>query len=239
MSGQGRRRTLLGAVGFASLAFTPAAGAGGGQENPGKEEFVSNLVIGYSQVHSWYDSFEKALGDDRWELLWNGGAGIESWSDPSYKGWSNKIVSPCKQRSGDPDRVILSVSGGYGENVDQWAQKIKESVQNIRAKYKNVRRIALQAVVGGHEHHVCPSPKGSDTVRAARQHPHIEQAIARVVADDKTGLLVQGACAQVRSCADFKDGLGHLAPGATEPVGKAIADFYAKGKDAPAAPKKK
>lgn len=239
MGGEGRRGSLLRSMGMATLAVAVAAGSGSAQDSRAKDEFVSNLVVGYSQVRSWFDAFEKALGDDRWELLWNGGAGVDRWSDPNYQGWSNKIESPCKQRSGDPDRVVLSVSGPYGENVDQWAQKIKETVQNIRAKYKNVRRIAIQPVVGGHEHHACAAAKGSEATRAARQHPHIEQAIARVVGEDKTGLLVQGPCAQVRACADYKDSLGHLAPGAVEPVGKAIADFYAQGKDRPAASKKK
>jgi hypothetical protein len=97
--------------------------------------------IDYSQVRQWYPHFEKAIGDpDRWELLWNGGAGVDKWSDPNYAGWGNPPVSPCKERSDDPDRVVLSA---------------------------------------------CPSPKGGAAFRASRQHPKIEEAIARVAKEAK------------------------------------------------------
>ena len=191
-----------------------------------REEFVSTRLIGYSQVQQWYPHFEKALGDnDRWELLWNGGAGVDRWSDPDFSGWGNRPVSPCRERSGDPDRVVLSVSGPYGEDVDVWARKIRETVEVIRAKYKNVKRIVILAVVGGHEHHGCPGPRG-EAVRAARQHPKIEEAIARVVKEDTTGQLAAGPCVQVKACAGFKDALGHLAADAVEPAGKAVAEFF-------------
>ncbi len=129
-----------------------------GKDTEKNEDFECNLVIGYSQVNQWYKGFESALDDDRWELLWNGGAGVDKWSDPNYSGWKNEIVSSCKQRSGDPDRVVLSVSGIYGDDVDMWSQKIRETIGIIRSKYKNVRRIVLQPVVGGHDHHACPAP---------------------------------------------------------------------------------
>ncbi len=210
-------RTALAAL---CLAVSPQA----------REDFVSTRVIGYSQVSQWYPAFEKALGDhDRWELLWNGGAGVDKWSDPAYAGWGNKPVSPCKERSGDPDRVVLSVSGPYGDDVDQWARKIRETVDVIRAKYKNVKRIVILAVVGGHEHHACAGGRGGDAIRAARQHPKIEEAIARVVKEDKTGQLAAGPCVQVKDCSGFRDALGHLAPAATEPAGQAVAEFFKRG----------
>ncbi len=197
----------------------------------GKEEFVSTRVIGYSQVQQWYPHLEKALGDhDRWELLWNGGAGVDRWSDPNFAGWGNKPVSPCKERSGDPDRVVLSVSGPYGEDVELWARKIRETVDVLRLKYANARRIVILPVVGGHDHHACPGPRGGQAVRAARQHPKIEEAIARVVREDKTGRLAAGPCVQVKACTGFKDALGHLASGAEEAAGKAVADFFKAGK---------
>ncbi len=193
-----------------------------------KEEFSSNLVIGYSQVQQWYRAFEAGVDDARWELLWNGGAGVDRWSDPEFAGWKNALVSPCRERSGDPDRVVLSVSGPYGDKVDTWAEKIRATVANVRTRYKNARRIVILPVVGGHDHHACPAPGRGGTVRAASQHPHIRQAIEKVVAEDKTGLLALGPCPHVRSCADYRDALGHLAAGGEGPVGREIAEFFTK-----------
>lgn len=180
-------------------------------------EYVSNLVIGYSQVSQWYPGFESVMDNDRLELLWHGGAGVDKWSDPDYAGWSRAIESPCKVRSGDPDRVVLSISGPYGEDVDNWTQKTQETIKLIRSKYKNVKQIVLQPVVGG--------PGDS---RAARQHPVIVKAIERVVKADETGTVSAGPSPQVSATSDFRDRLGHLTKQAAGPIGKLIGDHYNK-----------
>jgi hypothetical protein len=222
-----RRRAPLGRIVLAVAWLSAPAAAQ--QKAPGGGEFNCSLVIGYSQVNQWYRGFESVAGSDRWELLWNGGAGVDKWSDPDYSGWNNKLISPCKERSGDPDRVVLSVSGPYGDRVDTWTQKLRETLENIRLRYKNVRQVVILPVVGGKNHEACPVPGGGGgTVRASAQHPFIEQVIASVVAEDKTGLLVQGPCAQVRSCTDYRDAVGHLTGEAEEPAGWAIADWFVK-----------
>lgn len=190
---------------------------GASQEKNRQPKFVSNLVIGYSQVSQWYPAFETVVDEDRWELLWNGGAGVDKWSDPNYAGWSRPIQSSCKVRSGDPDRVVLSISGPYGRDEDQWTQKIEETVKVIRSKYKNVKQIALQPVVGG---------PGSS--RAAQQHPVIVKAIGRVVKADKTGTIISGPSPQVTSDKDFRDKLGHLTQEAARRIGTTIGEYYKK-----------
>ena len=190
--------------------------------------FVSTRVIGYSQVKQWFMPFERHVDNGKWELLWNGGAGVDKWSDPNYKGWDNRIVSPTTQRSGDPDRVVLSISGPYGDKVDLWARKIQETIKNIRAKYPNVQRIVLLPVVGGHNHHACPRPKGSGTVRAAYQHPYIDKAIAKIAATDPKKQIVAGISPETLSCSGFRDNVGHLSREGEAPVGKAIAAYFKK-----------
>jgi hypothetical protein len=180
-------------------------------------EYVSNLVIGYSQVSQWYPAFESVVDGDRWELLWHGGAGVDRWSDPKYAGWFRRIESPCNVRSGDPDRVVLSISGPYGDDEDQWVQKIQGTVNVIRAKYKNVKQIVLQPVVGG---------PGSS--RAARQHPVIVKAIERVVKTDTSGIVSRGPSPQVSSARDYRDRLGHLTRQAAGSIGKQIGEHYKK-----------
>jgi hypothetical protein len=162
-------------------------------EPPEKKDppkYASNLVIGYSQVAQWYDAFESVVENDRWELLWHGGAGVNRWSDPNYEGWSRPIQSPCKVRSADPDRVVLSISGPYGDDVDRWTRKTEETIKVIRTKYNNAMQIVLQPVVGG------------PTSRAARQHPFIAKAIERVVKADKSGISA-GPSPQVSSSEAF------------------------------------
>jgi len=207
---------FLGILGL--LIAAPAHGRA--VEPPEKKDppkYASNLVIGYSQVAQWYDAFESVVENDRWELLWHGGAGVDRWSDPNYEGWSRPIQSPCKVRSGDPDRVVLSISGPYGDDVDRWTQKIEETVKVIRAKYKNAKQIVLQPVVGG-----------PGTSRAARQHPFIVKAIERVVKADKSGTISAGPSPQVSSSEDYRDALGHLTQQAAGPVGKQIGEYYRK-----------
>jgi len=186
-------------------------------EKENAPKYASNLVIGYSQVSQWYLSFESAVDNDRWELLWHGGAGVDKWSDPKFKGWYKPIQSPCKVRSGDPDRVVLSISGSYGEDVDLWTQKTQETIKVIRSKYKNVKQIVLQPVVGG-----------PGTSRAAQQHPAIVKAIERVVKDDRTGTVSAGPSPQVWSSKDFRDARGHLTKEAAGRIGKQIGEHYSK-----------
>ncbi len=207
---------FLGILGLSMLVLTQDQ-ATAQPEKKDTREYVSNLVIGYSQVSQWYPAFESVVDNDRWELLWHGGAGVDKWSDPKYEGWSRTMQSPCKIRSGDPDRVVLSISGPFGEDVDKWTQKTQETMQVIRSKYKNVKQIVLQPVVGG--------PGAS---RAARQHPVIVKAIERVVKADKTGTVSQGPSPQVSSDKDFRDALGHLAKQAAGPIGKQIGEYCKK-----------
>jgi hypothetical protein len=201
--------------------------------------FHRTRVIGYSQVGSprggWFVAggvFESIAGNDRWELLWNGGAGVDRWRDPNYAGWSRPLISPCP---GDrpPDRVLLSVSGPYGADEQAWAAAITATVQVIREKIPTARIIILQPVVGGPSGRPCPAPGGGDQrqVRASWQHQHIANAIQQVVKQNKGKSgdveVIAGYMPQVRTCSDYTDALGHLTPDAAQAAGRAIAEYYA------------
>ena len=73
-------------------------------------------VIGFSQSSEWYETlgiFEDGVDDDRWQLRWIIGGGVDLWQDPNYAGWSEPLVSPCAEGSAAPDRVLLTISGPY------------------------------------------------------------------------------------------------------------------------------
>jgi hypothetical protein len=127
------------------------------------------------------------------------------------------------------DRVLLSISGPYGSDEKTWAEAIEATVANIRSRYPAVRRIILQAVVGGPNGEPCPAPGGGQRmVRASWQHPHIVNAIKVVVARSAGGTvgIVSGAQPTVRRCEDYADALGHLTPTGAEAVARMIADYY-------------
>ncbi len=188
------------------------------------ENFVCTQVIGFSQTRQWYadaPDFESVVDDDRWQLLWQGGAGIDRWSDPEFEGWSQQLVSPCSNNSASPDRIILTISGKRQSNPAIWAEQIRAAIDVIRSKYPSVRQIVLQPVVGGPNNGECPIP-GGGVVRATANHPIIDEAIALVVGGD----VIAGASPEVSSCDDFRDSIGHLTDSATGTVGRSLGEFY-------------
>ncbi len=63
-------------------------------------------------------------------------------------------------------------------------------------------------------------------MRASVNHPIIDEAIGIVVAD--VAGVESGASPEVRSCADYRDDLGHLTETAVGPIGEEIAEFYSE-----------
>jgi hypothetical protein len=189
-------------------------------------EFLCTQVIGYSQVgweeSGWYRAggeFERVVADGRWQLLWANGAGVDAWRQPSYDGWDNALISPCAVNAEAPDRVLLSVSGGYGADLDAWVAAIEEAVETIRAKLPSARMILLQAVVGGPDHSDCDG-----AVRAAVQHPVIDEAIEQAAGDHPD--VTAGYSPEVASCEGFSDAKGHLSASAARAAGRAIGEWY-------------
>jgi hypothetical protein len=194
--------------------------------------------------------FETLAGNGSWQALWNGGHGVDKWGITDYEGFGLeafgdglgkcidgrqclKIYSPCSDPAASmaPERVILSISGPFGDDVNAWRQWIENSITNIinkvgvwdpktrRVPVPTVRTIILQPVVGGPAEQRCPAVRDrgvcAGAVRASCQHPYIDQAIARVVSGwSRTDVKVMAGCSpEVRSCEDYGDSLGHLRMG--------------------------
>lgn len=232
--------TILTLIAAGAIKAQPKAPA---KEPKDKSEpcFRCTLVIGYSQVGQsntqgggWYvagGEFEKAVGADRWELAWQGGAGVDRWQDSEYPGWRQPIQFAVPKDPDKPDRILLSVSGPYGDDEAAWANAISTTVDTIKSKYPSARQIILQPVVGGPHGKTCAPPgKPAGRVRASWQHNHIQAAIKLVVqrrADDEVRI-VEGLAPQVRTCDDYSDALGHLKQEAAAAIGKTIGEHYAK-----------
>ncbi len=183
--------------------------------------FSCTRVVGFSQTEQWFTGggFEQVAGDAGWELLWESGATIEKWADPGFVGWSNQVVSGCTD--GTPSRLLLTVTGAE-RPVAQWVEDITSAVATAKVKYPGAA-IVLQPIVGGPDEQLCPGDR-RESVRASVNHPIIDQAIERTVLS-VVGVQM-GASPEVRSCADYRDDLGHLTEAAVGPIGEEIARFY-------------
>jgi hypothetical protein len=192
----------------------------------GEGDFACTQVIGFSQTRQWFldaPDFEAVVGSGGWQLLWNGGASIDRWADPGYRGWEEPIASGCTQGSSAPDRAVLTISGEFEDDPDMWAEDIAAAIATLRLKLPDVRLIVLQPVVGGPNDGPCEH--GGEVVRASSNHPVIDQAIAQVTGGD----IVAGASPEVFSCSDYADSKGHLVADARGPIGAAIGAFYGSG----------
>jgi hypothetical protein len=200
---------------------------------PPSGNFTCTEVLGFSQTGQWFldvaegggGTFEPLVGDGAWQLRAAAGAGV-SWQDRNFAGWTSTPYSPCTQSSGDPDRVLLTISTPSGiPSLSWWIGSIQAEIATIRSKYPHLRQIVLQPVVGGPHDSTCYFEGNPGApVHASVIHPTIDQAIARVVRGD----VVAGMSPEVRTCADYMDDTGHLLPGARPAIGTLVGQYYAR-----------
>jgi len=199
----------------------------GPQASPNDGPFACTHVIGFSPTRQWFldsPAFQSKVGDDRWQLLWNEGGGVEQWARPVYPGWSRPIDSPCADRSSDPDRVIFTIASlQLPLDPNAYAPQIQAVIAIIRQRYPEANPIVLQTVVGGPGGTQCANGHGA-VVRSSAMQPVIVQAIKMVAGGD----IIAGAVPDVVSCTDYADHSGHLEPDAIGPIGTEIAGFYAQ-----------
>jgi uncharacterized delta-60 repeat protein len=202
--------------------------------------FTCTEILGFSQSLMWHETpeFQQQIDDARWQMRFRSGGDVDLWADPNADAWSPPVraqclgsgnvvlCTPCAQNSNAPDRVVFTITlQAYESDVQVWAQKIRAAIATIHQKHPQVRQIVLQPVVGGPMGGGCPYPGQPLGVRAAFNHPFIDQAIADVVHDSPD--LVAGISPEVRSCADYSDNIGHLTPAARGPAGSQIGQYYA------------
>lgn len=229
------------------LFLSPGCSSSGGGDSSGaiglpEDEtsnslpFACSQVIGFSQTNHWFTGgsntdlagFQAIVDNDRWQLLFRGGAGVEEWSDPNFVGWDRSLVAPCTNSADKPDRVLLTITGNLGDVVNDpqvWADEIDRAITTITTKYDSVRQVLLQPVVGGPNDSVCTFD--GQEIRASVNHPVIDQAIERAVTNHSVDVAVAaGFSPTVAVCSDYLDTLGHLTPMASDAVGREIGLFY-------------
>jgi hypothetical protein len=179
-------------------------------------------VIGYSQTSQWYLAagvFESLVDNGAWELQWTNGATLEEYRQANSEAWRAPVRSPCVGGVA-PDRVVFTIAGQYADDAAAWAAAMGETLANLRALHPTVRTIVLQPIVGGPKNGACTL--GGEAVQAAASHPYQDAAIAAAVGGD----VVAGPSPEVRSCADYRDALGHLTVDGARAAGETLGAFY-------------
>lgn len=188
-------------------------------------DYKCTRLIGFSQTNQWWDDFRNYIANpSAWELLWGGGASIDTWADPNAVEWTNTVFNLVGQ---PPDRAVLNVSGVYVSDVTYWRTQILAAIQNIKDKYSSVRMILLQSNVTGPNGTQCVAPDGDPAavdgqVRCTWTNRYIRSAIASV----SRGNVREGGYYAVSSCAAFADYIGHLNSGYTLETGQGYASYY-------------
>ena len=196
-------------------------------------------------------NFETIVNNAAWQLLWDSGHGVNQWQNPAASGWTrwaNReypfFQSACTQNSATPDRILLSVTGGYGTDLNAWRTNTEAAITTILQQIPSVQQLILEPVVGGPNHQTCDCTAAMQatiqdcdfgpTVRASWQHAYIDTAIGMVLQDIQNNVytppggvqVIAGSSPEVRTCADYYDGIGHLTPDGAQAVGVSIGQYH-------------
>ena len=193
----------------AGAPSVPAAGS------DGSEGFVCTEILGVSVTGDWFGAgFEKGIDDGRWQARWRTHAFIELWADPASDVWALPALSPCRQRSSDPDRVIFTAVNWEYKTRKEWETTLDAVVATLVVERPGARRIELMTMLRGPGNRTCGDDK---TV----VQPYIDEAIAAVAARHP-GLVVAAPKVELATCDAFSKGGPHY----TDAGMATVADAY-------------
>src|ERR1700690_2868920 len=227
--GAGGTDADAGSPGAMNVGVAPTDAGAALEAAPGAvapQTFVCSQVMGLMLTDQWYAAgFETAPGidDARWQLKWMDHAYIDEWANPSSTFWGIVPTSPCAQNSSSPDRVLLVALSWTLVTLADWEANVQKDVDNIKAKYPNVKQIVLMTIVRGPGNVSC----GNTTVVAENTliPAYVDQALAGEAAASPD-LVKVAPKFEANSCADFMGTGPHLtAAGDAEMAQKVAAAF--------------
>jgi len=212
-------------VGAGGAGGAPAGNGGGGTSPP--QTFACSSVLGLMLTSQWYNAgFEQAPGIDntRWQLKWMEHAYIDEWANANSAFWDITPLSACAQGSSNPDRVVLIALSWTIATLADWESNVTKDVENIKAKYSNLKQIVLMTIVRGPGNTSC----GNTTVLAENTliPTYVDQALANVAAKYPT-LVKVGPKTEAAACSDFMGTGPHLTTAGDSAAAKSIATFFA------------
>jgi hypothetical protein len=207
-----------------SGATTPDASGAGATAD---QSFVCSQVMGLELTDQWYTAgFETAPGieDARWQIVWKEHAYIDEWANPNSTFWAIPPMSPCTQESNSPDRVLLVALSWTIVTLAEWETNVQQDINNIKAKYPNVRQIVLMTIVRGPGNISC----GDTTVVAENTliPAYVDQALAEVATGSPDLVKVAPKFA-ASACTDFMETGPHLTAAGDAEMAQKIAAAYA------------
>jgi hypothetical protein len=186
------------------------------------EPFVCNLVIGIKATGEWFNAgFENVVENARWEVIPVHNGHVELWADPRNGLWSMAPSSPCAKNAGNPDRVLFVGTNYDYTTLDEWVPKLTAVVNNIKARYSNLRRIELQTYVRAPGNVPCPGNLSVKTYIKPAQDEAMD-----LVAKSFPGLVVVSPRFEVRSCSDYSMP-PHFTAAAAAAAARTIGAYYA------------
>lgn len=178
------------------------------------------MVLGLAVTEEWFSAgFEPAVGDAHWQAILRPHTFVEQWANPQDPVWSQAPLSPCEQRSTNPDRVVFFAADWKYKDEGEWITGLVTAVNAIRFKYPAARRIELLPMLRAPNNVSCGDPKSV-------VEPFVDQAIAKISAQF-SGLVQPGPKFEVPSCAVFAKGGPHFTAEGRVEVAKLVAARYA------------
>jgi hypothetical protein len=214
-----------GTNGDAGVMMTDASGPK--SDAATSQTFVCSQVLGLMLTDQWYTAgFEKAPGidDARWQLKWMDHAYIDEWANPNSTFWAIAPTSPCAQSSNNPDRVVLVALSWTILTLTDWQTNVQKDVDNIKAKYPNVKQIVLMTIIRGPGNKSC----GNTTVVAENTliPSYVDQALANVAAGSPD-LVKVAPKFEAAACTDFMGTGPHLTAAGDMSIAQMVAAAYA------------
>ena len=211
-------------TGMPDLGFPDTGTMDADPPDTGPRSYTCTHVLGWNQTREWYtfsNEFERGVMNGQWQLQWDPQASVDTWSDPTFRGYEAPVVSRCFTSSSTPDRVILVINGDKGSNVDAWESSARLAVATVIQKFPSAQSVVLQPEVGGPDNGLCRDIQGTP-ITASVQHPAIDEAIARIA----RGRVEIGYSQEVGTCRHFRDLRGQLTTAGSSSVAASTARFY-------------
>lgn len=110
-----------------------------------------STIVGGANALEWFIANGASLRADdslaaagEWQLLFQKNATVNSWADPDFEGWNNRVESPCRENAEQPVRVLLDVYTTQAQPEPiVLADQIDQAITVIGQKYPGVREIIL------------------------------------------------------------------------------------------------
>ena len=184
------------------------------------------LVIGFSVTADWYrgGAFERQPGinDTEWEVIALGGHDVDTWADPTIRGYTRPPSSPCGK---EPDRILFQLAAKQwrAQSTDEIVAAVRTSIGNIRAVWPTAEVVELIPIVGGPGAAPCPFASRAGVVDASEMSP----VMSAVILDVANGQdIVAGPDLLLADCSQYRDVRGHLTRDGSLHIASVLAQYY-------------